>query len=126
MRPILTLALLAAASASYGKQAIPFEARAVIRKVQQAARAHDFTALEKHMTADCLWSFGGDGDARQALAAWRADRRAVRALSLATSGPCERIASGDVICPAHSGSGHRARFTATPSGWRMASFVAGD
>lgn len=118
--------LLFAISAFSAEQAIPSQAQAVIQQVHRAAKAKNYSAIEKLMVQEFVWSFGGDGDAKQAIQAWKADSNAVRELLRVTGSQCAALRDGSVECPAKAGISYRARFKETPEGWRMVSFVAGD
>ena len=105
---------------------IPTGARLVISSVHAAAAKRDLSALRVLMTDEFTWSFGGDSTAEQAIAAWRSDQNAVAALRRITGKSCGRISEQFIQCPQNAGISYRAGFTETPSGWRMAYFVAGD
>lgn len=55
---------------------IPSEAQAVIREVRLASKNRDFPALRRLLIQKFTWSFGGDGDADQAVDAWKRDAKA--------------------------------------------------
>ena len=126
MRTPLIVAISFVASTSFAKGAIPVAAQAVISQVNSAAKSKNFIALEKLMLDDFLWSFGGDGDAKQAIESWKKDAQAMKQLIRITKSRCESVSLGIVICPVNARTGYRARFVSTDSGWRMASFIAGD
>jgi hypothetical protein len=106
---------------------MPVAARAVIREVHAAARAKNFAALRRLMVSEFTWSFGGDGDAEQALEAWKRDPAAIRELYRITGGRCAfRGDEENIQCPPNAGYQYRAGFTKTEQGWRMSYFVAGD
>lgn len=98
----------------------------MIQKVHGAAKAKNFSALEKLMVPEFLWSFGGDGDAKQAIDAWKTNPRALKELHRVTGSACAARRDGSVECPRNAGVSYRARFEKTAEGWRMVSFVEGD
>lgn len=106
--------------------ALPGEAHTTIGKVHTAAAQKDYSALEALMVTEFVWSFGGDGDARQAIAAWRANPSLLDKLARVTASVCSPLPDRSIECPRNAGRGYRARFVDTPAGWRMTSFVAGD
>lgn len=118
--------LFFAIAADGAVQAIPSQAQAVIQQVHRAAKAKDYSAIEKLMVQEFVWSFGGDGDAKQAIQAWKADPRAIKELHRVTGSQCVLVQDGSVECPSEAGIGYRARFKKTPEGWLMVSFVTGD
>jgi hypothetical protein len=129
-KPVLIAGCFAAAlsQASFSAPAsrtVPPGALALIRQVHAAAVAHDYAALEKVMIKDFIWSFGGDNDAAQALAAWRENSKYLQQLGRVTGQKCAYEAEY-VECPANAGTDYRAGFKASPDGWRMEYFVAGD
>jgi hypothetical protein len=127
--PILTLliALGSTSELSLAGKSIPDEATAVIRAVRTAAKTKDYATLRQLMVQDFTWSFGGDGDAHQAIEAWRQDRFALKQLYRVTSLRCVFRGSVNVVqCPPNAGLNYRAGFTKTEEGWRMSYFVAGD
>jgi hypothetical protein len=105
---------------------LPPGAMVVIQSVHAAAGQQRHAALQGLMAPEFVWSFGGDADARQAMAAWKADPKALKALHRATGMPCAALPDGSVECPRSAGRAARARFEFTAQGWRMVSFVAGD
>ncbi len=128
---MLAVFLMLVASAdtqtSVVKRPIPLDAKSVIRSVQVAAKAKDYRALKALMVPEFKWSFGGDGDADQAIEAWKHDQEALRELSRVTRLRCSFIADTNAIqCPANEEIYYRAGFTKTSEGWRMSYFVAGD
>lgn len=78
------------------------------------------------MAKEFLWSFGGDGNASQAIDAWRNDPAYLKNLSRITNLKCKYTNDKRVECPANAGTGYRAVFKQLPDGWRMTSFVNGD
>jgi hypothetical protein len=118
--------LLCADAVAADAPAIPSEASIAIQKVSAAAKTRDFKALAALMTADFVWSFGGDADSQQAIAAWKSDPKAMNELAKATRSPCALQHDASVICPGGARLGYRARFIKTEAGWRMSSFVACD
>jgi hypothetical protein len=105
---------------------LPPGATAVIQAVHTAAGQQRHAALQGLMAPEFVWSFGGDADAQQAIGAWKADPKALKALHRATGMPCAALPDGSVECPRQAGRAARARFEPTAQGWRMVSFVAGD
>lgn len=109
------------------KRPIPTEAQTVIHQVRDAAKARDFQALRRLMVSEFTWSFGGDGDADQAIQAWKQDLAALGELYRIASHQCAFSADERHIqCPPKAGYNYRAGFTKTEQGWRMVYFVAGD
>ena len=125
-RAIVAAVLAFLTSHALAAAPIPEDAQALIRAVGSAAGRQDFAALDKLMVREFTWSFGGDRDARQALAAWRADPRYLAQLSRATAAKCGYVTPKVIECPIKAGTGHRAGFERTTDGWRMSYFVAGD
>jgi hypothetical protein len=107
-------------------QTIPPDAVAVIHQVRAAAKMKNFSALEKLMVPEFLWSFGGDGDAKQAVAVWKENPRTLNELYRITGSECAVRFDGSVECPRNAGISYRARFKKTGVDWRMVSFVEGD
>lgn len=105
---------------------IPIEAQALISKVHAAASKKDTVALKKLMVAEFVWSFGGDGDAEQAIQAWKADKSILKNLYRVTGRDCVRKTDQSIECPKNAGTSYRAGFKQTSDGWRMIYFVAGD
>lgn len=127
--PLLTLlfALGTSAEATFTTKPIPDDAKAVIRSVRIAAKAKDYAALKRLMVPEFTWSFGGDGDANQAIEAWQQDPKALQSLYRVTGLPCTfRTDIDHVQCPPNAGYRYRAGFIRTDMGWRMSYFVAGD
>lgn len=123
-----TASLLGVATVTgLGSAGIPPEAHAVIRRVHAAATTKDFSVLRALMVKEFTWSFGGDGDADQAIEAWKGDVSTVRQLVRVTGRRCSFHGSNERIqCPPKAGYGYRAGFMKTEQGWRMSYFVAGD
>jgi hypothetical protein len=116
-----------AAGVSLDNKPIPTEARAIILEVHRAANKKDFTALRRLMVSQFTWSYGGDGDADQAIDAWKHDRAAMRELYRITAQRCSFSSDEQNIqCPPNAGYRYRDGFTKTEQGWRMSYFVAGD
>ena len=109
-----------------GGSPVPVGAKQVIASVHSAAVKRDLSALRLLMTDEFTWSFGGDSNPEQAITAWRSDPNAMAALRRITVNNCGRISAQFIQCPQKAGVSYRAGFTKTPSGWRMAYFVAGD
>lgn len=106
---------------------IPDEAALIISKIHHAAARHDLKAIRRLMISEFVWSYGGDGDADQAVAAWRQDRNAIHQLAVVTKGRCSFVGGQKLIqCPPNAGTAYRAGFIHTDYGWRMSYFVAGD
>lgn len=127
--PVLIIALTLGMTAenALARKPIPNEARSIIRKVHIAAKAKDFSTLRGLMISDFTWSFGGDGDADQAIEAWRHDPSAMRELFRVTGRRCTfTMNAKNIQCPPNAGFNYRAGFLKTERGWRMAYFVAGD
>lgn len=119
-------ALVGASLPVWAAKPLPPGATAVIHAVHTAAGQQRHAALQRLMAPEFVWSFGGDADAQQAIAAWKADPKALKALHRATGMPCAALPDGGVECPRQAGRAARARFEPTAQGWRMVSFVAGD
>lgn len=130
MSLILPMLLLMVGTASESKlenRPVPTEAQFIIREVRAAAKKKDFSALRRLMVSEFTWSFGGDGDADQAIEAWKRDPAAVRELYRITGQRCHfRTDEMHIQCPPNAGYKYRAGFTKTEQGWRMSYFVAGD
>ena len=125
-RTILAIALgVPIAACRAAAPGIPPAATEAIRKVHDASGRRDVAALEALMARDFTWSFGGDADARQALAEWRANPRYFDELRRVTGVPCG-YEDGIVECPRKAGTRFRAGFRKTDAGWRMIYFVGGD
>lgn len=107
---------------------IQHEAKALVARVHAAAEARDFATLKSLMDPNFVSSFGGDGGIEEALASWRANPDQVHTLADVTESAdhCEALSNQTVECPANAGTGWRAGFGSSPSGWRMTYFVAGD
>jgi hypothetical protein len=106
---------------------IPADARIVIHEVRAAAKVRNFPALRRLMVSEFTWSFGGDGDADQAIDAWKRDAAAIRELYRITGRRCTfSTDEKNIQCPPNAGYRYRAGFTKTEQGWRMSYFVAGD
>lgn len=111
---------------------LPVDAWNVIQQVERAAAATNWSQLRSSMADDFTWSFGGDGDADQAIAAWKEDPAAYlpklrRVLTMA----CRRQGQfydgqEHVFCPGKTDMDFRAGFTLGKDGWKMRYFVAGD
>lgn len=109
-----------------GNRHIPNEAAVIISKVNAAAQASDFESIQRRMTTDFIWSFGGDDTATQAIEAWKANPDRLKRLTEATNQPCVLLTYNTVECPNNAGLGNRAGFKRTNNGWRMFYFVQGD
>jgi len=105
---------------------LPLEARATIAQLRQAATAKDFAKLRSLMTGEFTWSFGGDANADQAIAAWRDDSTYLQGLRATLDQGCHRSAQDELECPGRGGGGFRAGLVKTPAGWRLQYLVAGD
>ena len=119
-------ALIGTSLPVWAAKPLPPGATAVIHAVHTAAGQQRHAALQRLMAPAFMWSFGGDADAQQAIATWKADPKALKALHRATGMPCAALPDGGVECPRQAGRAARARFELTAQGWRMVSFVAGD
>lgn len=100
----------------------PGEAKAVIQQVNAASTRRDLAALEALMIAEFTWSFGGDANAKQALAEWKSNPKYLDALRRVTGMPCGHD-DGMVECPRNARTGFRDGFKETAAGWRMVYFV---
>jgi hypothetical protein len=84
------------------------------------------------MADDFTWSFGGDGDADQAIAAWKEDpAHYLPELQRVLTKACHhqgRYWDGQehIFCPGKTDTDFRAGFTLGQDGWKMRYFVAGD
>jgi predicted lipid-binding transport protein (Tim44 family) len=105
---------------------LPQDARTAIAQLQKAAQAQDFAKLRTLMIDDFTWSFGGDASADQAIAAWRADDRYLRALRATLERGCHPSGQDRVECPGTGGIAFRAGLVKTHAGWRMEYLVEGD
>ena len=119
-------ALVGASLPVWAAKPLPPGATAVIHAVHTAAGQQRHAALQRLMAPEFVWSFGGYADAQQAMATWKADPKALKALHRATGMPCAALPDGSVECPRSAGRAARARFEFTAQGWRMVSFVEGD
>lgn len=127
--PISSMLVLLGISGAVGLESrpIPDDARSIIREVRAAAKTKDFRTLRRLMVSEFTWSFGGDGDADQAIDAWRRDPTALPELYRVTGHRCVfRTDEMNIQCPPNAGYKYRAGFTKTGQGWRMSYFVAGD
>ncbi len=123
----IVLALAAGAEVPLDAVPIPNMAKVAIQSVRAAAKSKDYVTLKRWMVPEFTWSFGGDGDADQAIEAWRKDPAALRELYRVTGKLCTyRTSVNDIQCPPNAGYKYRAGFTRTDDGWRMSYFVAGD
>ena len=120
------LALSLASSSALARPSIPKEGLAFIHQVHQAAIHKDYAALETLMAREFVWSFGGDEDAKQAIAAWRENPEALQVLAKITRSPCAMRPDNLIECPRNPGTDYRAGFKRTQGGWQMVYFVAGD
>jgi hypothetical protein len=108
-----------------GSPDVPTEAQVIINQVHTAAKNKDTIALDKLMVREFVWSFGGDGDSKQALAEWKKNPVAFQNLQRVTGLPCT-VKQAIIECPRNARANYRAGFEQTPAGWRMTYFVAGD
>jgi hypothetical protein len=113
-------------AAEPASSALPQEARATIAQLRDAAAAKDFAKLRSLMTGEFTWSFGGDADADQAIAAWRDDSSYLHGLRATLNQGCHRSAQDELECPGKGGGDFRAGLVRTPAGWRLQYLVAGD
>lgn len=125
---VASLWVLLVAHPGIAADRIPKEAVSVIADVHDAAVRKDLGKLRTKMVDEFVWSFGGDGDADQAISNWRDEPDALKALARVTSGPCGPLEGAVEIiqCPGNAGIEYRAGFKQTKNGWRMVWFVAGD
>jgi hypothetical protein len=129
-RSTLALALsitscFAAAVQSY-PPGIPREASARIAQVQEAAKRKDYSALQNLMVQDFTWSFGGDGNAQEAIEAWKEAPASLARLAKVTRSKCGFVSKEVIQCPVSAGTSHRAGFKNLGGTWKMVYFVAGD
>ncbi|WP_147266958.1 hypothetical protein [Parvibium lacunae] len=122
----MSLLFFTAVSMSAVAAPIPLEAQSLISKVHVAARKKDIDTLKKLMATEFVWSFGGDGDAEQAIQAWKADTSILKKLYRVTGQDCVKKNNQFIECPKNAGTNYRAGFKQTSEGWRMIYFVAGD
>ena len=122
----ISLFVLSALSTSALAAPIPKEAQSLILKVHVAANKKDTEALKKLMVTEFVWSFGGDGDAEQAIQAWKSDTSLFKKLYRITGRDCVEKADHSIECPKNAGTSYRAGFKKTTEGWRMFYFVGGD
>lgn len=123
---LVGVVLAAPVASAPARQSIPVEATALVKKVHSAALAKDYTLLRSVMANDFVWSFGDDGSATHAIAAWRKDPTYLKNLARATGRRCIYTADQYIECPRNAGPGYRAGFKHSAKGWRMVYFVAGD
>ena len=126
LAPWWSLVLSSVHRCLWAAKPLPPGATAVIHAVHTAAGQQRHAALQRLMAPEFVWRFGGDADAQQAIAAWKADPKALKALHRATGMPCAALPDGGVECPRQAGRAARARFEPTAQGWRLGSGVAGD
>ena len=107
-------------------QPVPEAARKVIEPVHRAAQAKDFAGLRNCMVEEFTWSFGGDGNAEQAIAAWKAQPGYLRQLARVTRLQCTFRSGQYIECPVGAGTNFRAGFKLTEGQWKMQYFVVGD
>ena len=105
---------------------IPANAAVVVAAVNKAASAKNYVALKKMMAPEFTWSFSGDGNADQALEAWKREPGYLRSLARVTSRKCVYRTDRYVECPAKAGTAFRAGFKEVAGVWRMEYFVEGD
>lgn len=109
------------------KQAsVPPELKKLISQVGDAAKRKDFVTLRSAMVLEFVWSFGGDGDADQAIAEWKKYPQYLRDLAAATRAKCGAEGPEYIQCPAKAGTQFRAGFRLDGGQWKMAYFVGGD
>lgn len=131
-RPLLAIllscatSLCAANSTPIESSKLPTGARATIAQLQAAAEANDFAKLRALMTDQFIWSFGGDANADQAIAAWRVDPSYLTGLRATLARECHLPDPDEVECPGRGGGDFRTGLVKTPAGWRMNYLVAGD
>jgi hypothetical protein len=123
----ITIWLALVCTSAIAAPGIPPEAQKLIYQVHSAAKNRDFATLEKLMVNEFVWSFGGDENAKQAIAAWKEDPVLFQHLQRVTGQTCQFAYGGTIIeCPRNAGINYRAGFKQTTAGWRMVYFVAGD
>jgi len=105
---------------------IPPELKSLISQVGEAAKKKDFVALRSAMTQEFIWSFGGDGDADQAIAEWKKYPRYLSDLAAVTKAKCGAEGPDYIQCPMNAGTRFRAGFRLVGGQWKMAYFVGGD
>ena len=109
------------------KQAgVPPELKRLISQIGDAAKRNDFAALRSAMVQEFVWSFGGDGDADQAIAEWKIYPKYLHDLAAATRAKCGAEGHEYIQCPAKAGTRFRAGFRLVGGQWKMAYFVGGD
>ena len=125
---VASLWVLVAAHPGMAQDRVPEAASSLIAEVHDTAVRKDFDELRTRMVDEFVWSFGGDGDADQAISNWRDEPDALKALARVTSGPCGPLEGVTEIiqCPANAGIDYRAGFKQTQDGWKLVWFVAGD
>jgi hypothetical protein len=115
-----------------GASALPVDAAKVIHQVDRAAASTDWNQLRLLMADECTWSFGGDGDADQAIAAWKEEpAKYLKELRGVLTPACHRqgqYSDGQehVVCPGKTDTAFRAGFTLGADGWKLRYFVEGD
>ena len=107
-------------------QAVPGEATKVIAGIRSAALARNYANLRAAMIPEFTWSFGGDGNADQAIAEWKTKSIYLKQLARVTGAKCGFRTATVIQCPAKSGNGFRAGFEVSDGSWRMIYFVAGE
>ena len=129
----LTMAL--AATPTHGDEdpaALPVDAWKVIQQVDRAAAAQDWGQLRSLIADDFTYSFGGDGSADQAIAAWKkSPAKYLTELQRVLTKACHRSdryydGQEHVYCLGKTDMGFRAGFTLAKDGWKMRYFVEGD
>lgn len=128
LKAVICFALLSPIGAQAGTPhpKLPKNASAAIAAVHRAAAHRDLQSLRELMVQEFVWSFGGDGDADQAIQSWRTLPSELRTLARLTAHACGYVDKNLIQCPTHSGIDYRAGFSKTDQGWRMVYFVAGD
>nr|WP_294841172.1 hypothetical protein [uncultured Methylotenera sp.] len=113
---------------SMSSLAIPVskDALSVIYKVHVAAKNQDTATLKSLMVPEFIWSFGGDGNAEQAIQEWKTNKAYFKHLYTVTGKKCTLKPDQSVECPQSAGLSYRAGFRKTQEGWRMIYFVRGD
>lgn len=105
---------------------IPPEATKVIGQVHKAAESKNYPKLRSFMAPEFTWSFGGDGNADETIARWKAEPGYLRNLARITRLKCVYRRDRYVECPANAGTAFRAGFKEVGGTWRMEYFVEGD
>ncbi len=98
-------------------QGVPIEAVKVIASVRSAASARNYADLRREMIQEFTWSFGGDGNADQAIAEWKTKPNYLKELAKITSTKGGYRTPTVIQCPAKAGADFRAGFAITEGVW---------